>query len=90
VLRLRPDGAAPAPPPAAAAAAAPPAPAAGAAPAPDPAASAPAAARRYQVRSGDTPASIADDHKVKLEALLAANGLSRRSTIFPGQWLVIP
>ena len=46
--------------------------------------------RRYQVRSGDTPSSIADAHKVKLEALLAANQLSKRSKIFPGQWLAIP
>jgi len=48
------------------------------------------AARRYQVKSGDTPSSIADAHDVKLADLLAANGLSRRSKIFPGQWLVIP
>ena len=47
-------------------------------------------ARRYQVRPGDTPSSIADAHKVDVAALLAANRLSRRSKIFPGQWLVIP
>ena len=88
VLRLRPVGAAPAPAPAAAAAtpAAPPAAAAG----PAAAAAAPVAGRRYQVRSGDTPAGIAAAHRVTLEALLAANGLSRRSTIYPGQWLSIP
>lgn len=45
---------------------------------------------RYQVRSGDTPASIAAAHHVALAALLLANNLSARSTIFPGQWLVIP
>jgi membrane-bound lytic murein transglycosylase D len=85
-LRLRPEGPSPAPTAAGVSAA-------GAATAPaqgQPAGVSPAAARRYQVRSGDTPAGIADAHKIKLEALLAANGLSRRSTIFPGQWLVIP
>ena len=47
-------------------------------------------ARRYQVRSGDTPSSIADAHKVKLADLLTANRLTQRTKIFPGQWLVIP
>ena len=47
-------------------------------------------ARRYQVRPGDTPSSIADAHKVRLADLLAANKLSKRTTIYPGQWLVIP
>ncbi len=79
VLRLRPEGTSSAP-----------ATAGATAPVQGQTAAATAAARRYQVRSGDTPASIADAHRVKLEALLAANGLSRRSTIFPGQWLVIP
>ncbi len=45
---------------------------------------------RYQVRPGDTPASIATANHVTLAALLAANNLSARGTIFPGQWLVIP
>jgi membrane-bound lytic murein transglycosylase D len=44
----------------------------------------------YVVRSGDTPSSIARTHGVDLDRLLGANGLSRRSTIYPGQTLVIP
>jgi membrane-bound lytic murein transglycosylase D len=47
-------------------------------------------ATRYQVRSGDSPASIASAHKVALADLLAANNLTTRSRIYPGQWLVIP
>jgi membrane-bound lytic murein transglycosylase D len=78
VLRLQPEGATPAVP-------------ATDAPAPQTAAAAGTpGARRYQVRSGDTPSSIADAHKVKLADLLAANNLSTRSMIYPGQWLVIP
>jgi membrane-bound lytic murein transglycosylase D len=46
--------------------------------------------QRYQVRSGDTLGNIASSHGVSLSALLRANGLSRRSTIYPGQWLAIP
>ncbi len=46
--------------------------------------------RRYQVRRGDTLSDIATRHGVSLSALLRANGLGSRSTIFPGQWLVIP
>ncbi len=46
--------------------------------------------RRYQVRSGDTLSGIADRHRVGLRALMQANGLGARSTIYPGQWLVIP
>jgi membrane-bound lytic murein transglycosylase D len=46
--------------------------------------------RRYQVRRGDTLGAIADQHGVSLTSLLRANGLSSRSTIFPGQTLVIP
>jgi membrane-bound lytic murein transglycosylase D len=45
---------------------------------------------RYQVRRGDTLSRIADSHRVSLTALLRANGLSTRSTIYPGQVLVIP
>jgi membrane-bound lytic murein transglycosylase D len=44
----------------------------------------------YRVRRGDTLGAIADRHGVGLSALLSANGLSRRSTIYPGQELVIP
>jgi membrane-bound lytic murein transglycosylase D len=46
--------------------------------------------RRYQVQRGDTLSEIADRNRVGLSALLRANGLSSRSTIYPGQWLVIP
>jgi membrane-bound lytic murein transglycosylase D len=77
VLRLRPDGQTAATPPAAA-----PSQSTDAAGTPE--------TRRYQVRAGDTPSSIADAHKVKLADLLAANKLSKRTTIYPGQWLVIP
>jgi peptidoglycan lytic transglycosylase D len=45
---------------------------------------------RYRVRRGDTLAEIARQHRVSLVSLLRANGLSRRSTIYPGQSLVIP
>ena len=45
---------------------------------------------RYTVRRGDTPSEIAERHNVGLSALLRANGLSRQSTIYPGQVLVIP
>jgi membrane-bound lytic murein transglycosylase D len=44
----------------------------------------------YRVASGDTLGNIAAAHGVSLRALLEANGLSRRSTIYPGQRLVIP
>lgn len=46
--------------------------------------------RRYQVQRGDTLSTIADRHGVGLSALLRANGISSRTTIYPGQWLVIP
>jgi len=46
--------------------------------------------RRYTVRRGDTLGAIASRHGVGLGALLAANGLSTRSTIYPGQELVLP
>jgi membrane-bound lytic murein transglycosylase D len=45
---------------------------------------------QYTVRRGDSPGKIANAHKVSLSVLLQANGLSRRSTIYPGQKLVIP
>jgi membrane-bound lytic murein transglycosylase D len=44
----------------------------------------------YTVRRGDTLGAVADRHGVGLSALLRANGLGRRSTIYPGQELVIP
>jgi membrane-bound lytic murein transglycosylase D len=44
----------------------------------------------YAVRRGDTIGKIAKTHRVSLNAVLRANGLSSRSTIYPGQVLVIP
>jgi membrane-bound lytic murein transglycosylase D len=44
----------------------------------------------YVVRRGDTLGAIARRQGVSLSRLLAANNLSRRSTIYPGQRLVIP
>jgi len=46
--------------------------------------------KTYTVRRGDTLGAIADRHGVGLSVLLRANGLGRRSTIRPGQELVIP
>jgi membrane-bound lytic murein transglycosylase D len=45
---------------------------------------------RYRVREGDTLGRIAARHSVSLSALLRANGLSMKSTIHPGQVVVIP
>lgn len=44
----------------------------------------------YVVRSGDTLGKIADRNRIGVSQLAAANGLSLRSTIYPGQRLVIP
>jgi membrane-bound lytic murein transglycosylase D len=44
----------------------------------------------YVVRRGDNPYEIARRHNVALNDLLAANGLSRRSVLHPGQKLTIP
>jgi len=49
-----------------------------------------AAGGTYVVRSGDTLGGIADRNRVSLQRLADANGLSLRSTIYPGQRLVIP
>lgn len=46
--------------------------------------------KQYTVSRGDTPSGIASAHGVSLSALLRANGLSSRSTIYPGQVLAIP
>jgi membrane-bound lytic murein transglycosylase D len=54
------------------------------------ASAAPGGAKRYRVASGDTLGAIADAHGVGLTDLLSVNGLSQRSTIYPGQWLMIP
>ncbi len=45
---------------------------------------------RYTVRRGDSPYEIAQRYGVGLDALLGANGLSRRSNIYPGDELLIP
>ena len=50
----------------------------------------PAGARTYSVRRGDTIGKIARAHRTSLNAVLRANGLSRSSTIYPGQVLIIP
>jgi membrane-bound lytic murein transglycosylase D len=44
----------------------------------------------YQVRRGDSLSRIAARHRVSVGALVAANDLSMRSRIFPGQVLTIP
>ena len=50
----------------------------------------PAGTQTYAVRRGDTVAQIAREHNVSLSAILLANGLSKGSTIYPGQVLIIP
>lgn len=54
-----------------------------------PQASAPAAAATHQVVSGDTVYAIARKYGTSVDAVLAANGLTRASVIYPGQNLVI-
>ena len=46
--------------------------------------------RSYLVVRGDSPYEIAQRFDVSLDALLAANGLSRRSNIYPGDELLLP
>lgn len=46
--------------------------------------------QRYTVSRGDSPSEIAQRYGVGLDALLAANGLNRRSNIYPGDELLIP
>jgi LysM repeat protein len=57
-----------------------------------PAAPAPATpvAASHVVQAGDTVTAIAQRHGVSIDAVLAANGLSRSSIIYPGQKLAIP
>ena len=46
--------------------------------------------RSYAVRRGDTIGRIAAARNVSIDALLRANGLSRSSTIYPGQVIRLP
>jgi len=50
----------------------------------------PAGSRSYVVRRGDTIGRIAQAQKVPIDSILRSNGLSRSSTIYPGQVLRIP
>ena len=43
----------------------------------------------YKVRSGDSPFLIAKRHNMNLNRFLALNNLSKQSTIFPGQQLIV-
>ena len=43
----------------------------------------------YRVRSGDSPFLIAKRHNMNLNRFLALNHLSKQSTIFPGQELIV-
>ncbi|MGH0031829.1 MAG: LysM peptidoglycan-binding domain-containing protein [Myxococcota bacterium] len=49
-----------------------------------------AGSRSYTVRRGDTIGRIARARNVSIDALLRVNGLSRSSTIYPGQVLRFP
>lgn len=77
--------AAEAPAPPAEPAPAPPAPEPAPAPAPEPAGD----PNLYTVVPGDTVGAIAAGHGVDMNAMLAANGLSAYSTIYPGQTLLL-
>ena len=69
------------------------APAAPAAPAPPVAAPAPPAApaaSTHTVLAGDTVFAIAAAHGTTFDAVLAANGLTRASIIYPGQTIAVP
>ncbi|MCJ7579319.1 MAG: LysM peptidoglycan-binding domain-containing protein [Candidatus Aminicenantes bacterium] len=44
---------------------------------------------QYTVKSGDIPANIAREHGMNLDVFLRMNGLSMRSTIYPGQKLLV-
>jgi membrane-bound lytic murein transglycosylase D len=47
-------------------------------------------ARSYTVRRGDTITRIAEARNVPINSILAANGLSRSTTIYPGQVIRFP
>ncbi len=46
-------------------------------------------ARKYRVRGGDSPYLIAQRHQMDLSEFLRMNNLTPRSTIFPGQILLV-
>jgi len=46
--------------------------------------------RTYVVKSGDTLAAVADRYGIPLSYLVASNGLSTPSVLYPGQELVLP
>jgi membrane-bound lytic murein transglycosylase D len=50
----------------------------------------PAGSHSYTVRRGDTIGRIAQAQNVSIDSILLSNGLSRSSTIYPGQVLRIP
>jgi len=50
----------------------------------------PAGSQTYAVRRGDTVSKIARAHRISINRVLRANGLSSSSKIYPGQVLVIP
>ncbi len=50
----------------------------------------PVAERSYKVKAGDTLSKIAKSEGVSLSALLAANNLTAKSVIHPGQTITIP
>jgi membrane-bound lytic murein transglycosylase D len=50
----------------------------------------PEGSRTYSVRRGDTIGKIAKAHRTSLNSVLRANGLTKSSTIYPGQTLIIP
>jgi membrane-bound lytic murein transglycosylase D len=50
----------------------------------------PTGTHSYIVRRGDTVGRIAQAQKVSIDSILLSNGLSRSSTIYPGQVLWIP
>jgi len=43
----------------------------------------------YSVKSGDTPFTIAKKYNMRLNRLLSLNHMTRRSTIYPGQRLLV-
>jgi LysM repeat protein len=50
----------------------------------------PARSGRYTVRSGDTIGRIAQTQHVSINSILQSNGLTRLSTVYPGQVLTVP